>query len=410
MNILILSREALFPTIGGHKEYLFDYVQQLTYLGHSVNIISWGPEEKYVYVKENLTEYHFKTRGDKLNVNNSLGSPIVEFFSSIGTGQFSTIVHRGLQKIDRQYVKSADIVLKNGPDSNPLSFQIAKKMGIPFVERLDWVGLPNRSHNFDKWIEFIGERSRPYDVFHSYMDKLIIKIEALSAENADWIYTSSPYDKVKISQYLSNPNILYLYPFLKPNVQITTNEEHNFSNKISEIIDSKYLLFYSSPGMDAIRGLKYIIRVAGLYPKYRFVVTGVPDYGLKRPENVLILGFLKAREFQLILRNAYLVLFPIVQSHGFQMKLIRSFSLGKAVLSTESLIEPFKPLVRNYTNIAIQDNPLDFHKELAYLYEEDSIVRKISIGSFNMFKDNFSPDSHLMRLKSLLSHIISCTN
>ena len=405
MKILMLSREALFPTVGGHREYLLDYVKQLTELGHIVKMISWGPEEEYVYMNNNLTEYHFKTKGDKLNVNKTANNSLVEFLSSIGTGQLNTILHKGLQKIDKRYIESADIIIKNGPDSNPLSFQIARKMGIPFVERLDWVGLPKRTHNFDKWIEFIGERNRPYDILRQYLDKLITKIEAVSAENADWIYTHSSYDKEKMARYLGSSNISYLYPFLRSNERSPDNEEHQIDNKISDIIERKYFLFYSSPGLDAIKGLKYIIKVAALYPKYRFVVTGVPDYGLKNLENVFILGFLNPEEFHLILKNAHLVLFPIVQSHGFQMKLIRSFSLGKAVLSTEALIEPLKPVVRDYTNIVIRDDPVNFHKELAYLYEEDSIIRKIAAGSFEMFNDNFSPDSHLIRLKSLLSQI-----
>ena len=95
MRILITSREALFPNIGGHREYLLETIKGLAGHGNYVDIISWGIEDNYEYKSNNIREYHYKSVNDKFGANSNLKF-IKKFASTIGIGQIHTIRHRGL--------------------------------------------------------------------------------------------------------------------------------------------------------------------------------------------------------------------------------------------------------------------------------------------------------------------------
>ena len=57
MNILITSREALFPTIGGHREYILESIKGLANCGNHIDVLSWGIEDNYAYNEGNIRQW-----------------------------------------------------------------------------------------------------------------------------------------------------------------------------------------------------------------------------------------------------------------------------------------------------------------------------------------------------------------
>ena len=387
MNILVVSREALFPTYGGHREYLLSTIRQLSSLGNKITVVSWGPEDSYTYYENNLNEKHFKSGGDKVMLKNSENFvPLKKALSTLGVMQMKTILHHGIKADRVSEFERYDLVLKNGPDSNTIGEYVAKKYGIPLVDRLDWVGLPYRTHNFKKWLDFLDEKYLPYQKLHTIIDNQVTKFEAMNSAHSDFIYTHTQGDANKISRYLHESKVSYILPFLyRENNTNNLRDNCDLSNKLPK----KYFLFYSSQGIDADRAVKFIYIISKKYPKINFIVTGSENFQNLHRENFKIFGKVKFQSFIEILRNSYLVIMPLIESHGIQMKLIRAFSNGKAVLTTNSLINPIDHIMQDEKNVFLNDSPEEFAKRIDYLNDDYGVVEKVSMNSYLTFQKKF---------------------
>lgn len=172
MNILLTSREALFPNYGGHREYLLSTVRQLSSLGHLVTIISWGPEDDYEYFEKNLVETHFKTVKNPFKTESyEINPKLRNILSSLGAGQVRTIFHKGLKPERLKNFGNFELVIKNGPDSNSIGEYVAQKLNVPIIERLDWVGIPYRSKNYKIWLKYIGKKEHTIR-YHTFQSRL----------------------------------------------------------------------------------------------------------------------------------------------------------------------------------------------------------------------------------------------
>ena len=403
MNILITSREALFPTTGGHREYLLESIKGLADCGNHIDVLSWGIEDNYEYNEGNIREYHYKSANDKLTANNSLNF-VKKFASTIGIGQMHTIRHKGLDiDYSRNLLKNDyDIVLQNGPDSNGIANHIGNKLHIPKVERLDWVGLPYRSKHYKKWLNYTGERYYPYMYFYKFFDRHVTKLEAESSVNMNYIYTHTRTDMLKISQFIDKNKLNHVNPFLYEVDDEITNDDNL-------IYKDKYILFYSTQSINSCEAIKYIYKISKLNKNLKFIVTG--NFENLRDnfstENLIFLGELPIKKFYSILKNAYIVIFPLTLGHGIQMKLIRAFSFSKAVIANDGILKPIENLVESHKNIIIGETPSEFYKKILYLYEDENLINKIGENSYNIYKTYFSPETSVKKLNEYLN---SCKN
>ena len=403
MRILITSREALFPNIGGHREYLLETIKGLAGHGNYVDIISWGIEDNYEYKSTNMNEYHYKSSSDKLGKNNNLNF-IKKFASAIGIGQMHTIRHKGLDVYyASNFLKNNyDIVLQNGPDSNCIAYYIGNKFDIPKVERLDWVGLPYRSNYYKQWLNYINEPYYPYMYFYKSFDKYVTKFEAKSTKNMDYVYTHTKNDMLKIGQFLDQSRLNYINPFLyEENKESIDNEQ--------PLMDGKYILFYSTPSINSYEAIKYIYKLAKLNEKIKYVITGNFD-NLRidfARENLIFLGEIPLDKFYNVLKKAYIVIFPLTLGHGIQMKLIRAFSFSKAVIANDGVLKPIEDSVQDNENIIIGETPSKFYEKLLSLYEDESLINKIGHNSYNIYKKYFSLEISINKLNEYLK---ACKN
>ena len=398
MRILITSREALFPNIGGHREYLLETIKGLAAHGNYIDVLSWGTEQNYEYKTTNIMEYHYQSADDKLATHNNL-SFLNKSASFIGIGQLHTIRHRGLG-IDHAsdlLKNNYDIALQNGPDSNGIAYYIGNKLNIPKVERLDWVGLPYRSNYYKQWLNYINEPYYPYMYFYKYFDKYVTKFEAKSTENMDCVYTHTKADMVKIGQFLGQSRLNYINPFLyEENKESIDNEQ--------PLMEGKYILFYSTPSINSYEAIKYIYKMAKLNEEIKYVITG--NFNNLRidfaRENLIFLDEMPLDEFYNVLKNAYIVIFPLTLGHGIQMKLIRAFSFSKAVLANDGVLKPIEDLVQDNKNIVIGETPSKFYEKLLSLYEDESLINKIGHNSYNLYKKYFSSEISINKLNEYL--------
>jgi glycosyltransferase involved in cell wall biosynthesis len=401
MDILLISREALFPNIGGHREYLLSTVNMLANAGNNIDIFSWGPEENYNYNSGNLSECHIKSGDDKISSGSNFKF-VRGVASSIGIGQIHTIRHKGigLENFKDALKSNYDIVIKNGPDSNNIAYYIGKKYRIPVIERLDWVGLPYRSINYRKWLNYIGEKYMPYQYFHKYYDKFVTRMEAKSAYNADYIYTHTKEDMEKISKYTGNQKLSYIYPFLY--------EENGIKDNDIKIWD-KFILFYGTPSINASEAIRYIYKISKLNTNIKYAITGnfLDEKKKYTTENLIFLGELPIKDFYNILKKAYFIIFPITLGHGIQMKLIRAFSFKKAVIATDGIVKPINELLDNDKNIFIAKTPEDFFHYILYLYENEDAVCNAGRMAYEIYKKQFSPEIHKNRI---IDYLKNCRN
>ena len=401
VNILITSREALFPTTGGHREYLFESVKGLADYGNHVDILSWGKEENYVYNNSNITEYHYKSDNDKLTNNLNL-KLVKKFASSLGIGQMHTIRHKGLgMEYSSNFLKNKyDIVMQNGPDSNSIAQNIGDKLQIPKIERLDWVGLPYRTKYYKMWLNYVGEPYYPYMYFYKFVDKYITKLEAASTAKMDFVYTPTRADMLKLSQFSTKSKLNYVMPFLNKKKEDIANNNKKLNYR------DKYILFYSTPSFNSFEAIKYLYKIAKKNENLKFKITG--NFEVMRKtfsrENLIFLGELPIDEFYNILRNAHIVVFPLTAGHGIQMKLIRAFSYSKAVIANDGVLKPIENIMKDYEDIIIGETPMDFYTKMLDLYQDETLIEKIGRNSYKVYEKYFSPDVSIQGLNTYLNN------
>ena len=409
MKILVTSRESLFPNIGGHREYLLETIKGLTEKGNSIDVLSWGIENNYTYNNTNMNEYHFNSDSDNLKINNKLKF-LTKFASSAGIGQIHTIRHKGLEiKHAMNFLKTEyDIVIKNGPDSNGIAGYISNRLQIPMIERLDWVGLPYRSKFYRQWLNYIDQSYMPYNYLYRVFDKYITKIEAKSSMDADFVYTPTKNDMQKIGRYIDRRKLDYIIPFLN-SANLNNVETKESKEEKKPLVEGKYILFYSTPSINAYEAIKYIYKISKLNEKINFVITGNFDnlqINFSRA-NLIFLGELPLETFYIILKKAYIVIFPLTLGHGIQMKLIRAFSFSKAVIANDGVLKPIEDLVYDNKNIIIGETPSKFYDKILYLYEDENIVKEIGSNSYKAYKEYFSPE---VSIKKLNEYLQKCQN
>lgn len=404
MKLIFLSREALFPTIGGHREFLFSTLKQLAEANNEVTLISWGPEESYTYSNNLLKEYHVRTHNSLQVVEEKKFSLITEtILSQLGAAQLKTIFHKGLNKLPPLDYSSYDLIIKSGPDSNNLSHILAKSYDVPILERVDWVGIPYTNECYEKWLKYSDFSLFSLKRLSRSVDLLVTKLEANTMKQDRYIYTFSKRDKAKLTRFLPKAQINFIYPFLSQNDYLNTTLD---SEKITLKLPENFVLFYASPSFDSEMAQIYINKIAKKMPNINFVITGLNNTQIKRNNNVLNLGKIKLNAFLEILSLANFVILPLARSHGIQMKLIRAFSLGKTVLTTSALIHPLNEIVADMHNVVIRDDPNEFASTIPYLYDNSGITNNIGKNSYKTYEENFSPRSHLKNISTYFESII----
>ena len=171
------------------------------------------------------------------------------------------------------------------------------------------------------------------------------------------------------------------------------------------ILKINIYFFYSTPSINSYEAIKYIYKISKLNKKLKFIVTGNFE-NLKNTfstENLIFLGEIPIKKFYCVLKNAYIIIFPLTLGHGIQMKLIRAFSFSKAVIANDGVLKPIDDLIKNNENIIKGQTPSEFYKKILYLYEDENLINKIGENSYKIYKKYFSPEASVKKLNEYLN-------
>ncbi|MEM3192281.1 MAG: glycosyltransferase [Candidatus Parvarchaeota archaeon] len=370
-----------------------------------MKVVSWGPEKAYKYAGTNFVELHFQTEAGVKRLNNfsnnlDYSNFLVKTLSSYGVSQLQTILDKGMRRqTNIEEADDYDLIVLNNSYSNGLPKYVSKRFKIPLVIRFDWIGLPYMTSNFKSWVRFVKEWTPIIPSVYNFEDKIITVLQAKISQPFNTAYTHSKHDAEKIKPYVTNKKIEYFYPFVPEPYDSGISA---VSKRYGKILSGKYVLFYSGRDAGTYLSIRYIYLLAKRYEKINFVISGnfANESKIYTLPNLTFLGLVPQEDLDILLRNSYIVIMPVVSSHGIQIKLLKALAYGKTILATKALVYPIDDIISNYHNIIINDKPDEFMKDLDYVYSDEHLVASISKGAFKLYKENFHPINNYRRLEN----------
>ena len=405
MKILIFSHESLFPIFGGHREYLNEFLNALVTDGHECTMISWGPENDYSINQNRLKIVHFNTDSSakksafkprQVNYSSSLSY----LASRLGASQYLALKYNSpdmkiwniLEKLN-----GFDLILKSGPNASRLPLTLSLRSGTPFIERLDWFGLPRTLANRGEWLAYLGEKI----FFDKIVEKGIvslfdhtIKKKELSLVGSRNVYVASRADYEEIKLLNQDLNMDYIFPFLS---DIEDNRE------VDENDSEKFCLYFASKTFSSLISVKFLDKIAKQNDGLKIKITGdFEDHkAMYNRPNLQILGKLSDVEFTDYLKKARFVVFPTIEGHGVQMRLIRALSFGKAIIATSAICSSFTGLIDG-KHIIIRDTPQEFESAMREMNADESLRNALSRNAKRYFLTELNRENSMRRFYGMV--------
>lgn len=397
MNVLILCDGKIFPPIGGGPEHIYELVKGMS-VNNTVDVVTWGDKwgtsESYSIVKGNLRIFHYGVvQSPMWTMKNNLPLTLREAIWSLGGANFFDLLFNKsppLHKVTNDLRQSYDLVINLAPNTNKIK-KFYKSGYNKTIELFISVGLPNYISNLDEWLKFIGHNSLLNVLTNTKINTLIDFI-------VTWFEARTVSAKTVIC--VSGRDVEKLRPFVRANVKHTlppTTESKLIKKPESIISDMqrrKKVLFFSVKGIVSDIAIKYILTIAKDITWADFFITGYAQKPLKTKEiksNINSMGYIPDKEFEELIVDSDVIVFPLVSGSGVQTKIIKAMSFGKAIITTSIVSQPFEGLVSG-REMVIEDSPKRFKERLVELLLDDDLRSKISKGSLDYYRRNLSQE------------------
>jgi len=211
------------------------------------------------------------------------------------------------------------------------------------------------------------------------------RIENGAARSADHVFTCSDIDKAYFDKIVGANKVTVI-----PNGVDTV-----FFKPIKKNLENA-LLFMGSvnypPNEEALR--YYFTHIHPLVKKRIsdikiYVLCGKPSRWIRNAANndssVILLGFIDdVREY---LRKAKICISPIRSGSGTSLKILEYMGMEKPVVSTSIGARGID--VKNYKNILIADNPLDFANKISWLIENPKEAKIIGKNARKLIREKY---------------------
>ncbi len=410
MKILFFSHESLYPVFGGHREYLEAFLNALVSDGHECTVISWGTEQDYVVDQGNLHLMHFcsDTVPKKIDFKSrqpDYNSPITYAASMLGASQYLALKNNSPDKKIEKFLlnlKDFDLILKNGPNASKIPIRASLESGVPLIDRLDWFGLPRTLPNRSKWMAYSGQRVCANDVLNlrlTFFFDRVIKKRELSSITSKYVYTPTIVDYNEIIKMDKEIEADYVFPFLNE----YKAEDKNIGN-----VPEDFCFYFASKTFSSLLTIKYLNRVTLEHENLNVIITGnfediIATYN--RP-NFKIIGKVSLDVFWAHLRNARFVVFPSLEGHGVQMRLIRALSLGKPIIATSAICSSFTGLIDG-ENILIRDTPGGFERAMLELNSDENLRNKLSENAKKYFITDLDKRNSMNRFYVMVKKVVN---
>ena len=405
MKFLIFSHESPIPTFGGHREYLMAFLKALDRDGHEITVISWGKEKSYIADMDKIHIRHFNFEPGKVGVTKSIrhvnyNSSIAKIASISGVSQYAAIKYESpdndISK-SSEIVQKYDLIIKSGPNASMIPFNTAMKTGTPFIERLDWFGLPRTISTRNEWLSFLGERElmgRMLNItLHPFIDRIIKKKELFVLRSRK-VYVPSMIDCKEINKMKNDLEVDYVFPFLEGSTNNAESYEH---------LSGDYVLFFASITFSSLLSIRYLHLISKMYPRIKIYVTGNFEefISLYSTPNMKILGKVEENDFIRYLSAAKFVVFPSLEGHGVQMRLLKAFSFGKAIIATSAICSSFTGL-KDGENIVIRDTPSGFLNAMIQLDQQDDLRHELEKNSLSYYNKYLTAENSMERFYTFI--------
>ena len=408
MRILVLTHENPYPPKGGFNNAIFE-TSRLLSMNNEVDIVSWGGNSNEEYDKARFRIFHidenslndlFQSNTKKVNRN----TRIEAIGSLLGTSQFLCTLSRGpsFKTFSERFVGNYDLILKEGPDDNRIARKLSEKCGIPLVERLHWIGLPWSLENYKEWYDYLNLKpGRGAELARKLKPALNSSIIALqcNAITSKNVITVTPYDSLRVKNRLLNANLSNIY---------STQPEPEKLEKLrkTENGGQDYFVFFSSGTVFTGLTMLIIEKIAEHYPNLEFYIVGINlKPGLFKNSNIKTMGYLEEKKFNEILAESKGFIFPLIEGHGLQTKLITALSYGKPIIATSAITKAVTELT-NGKVLLVRDTPSSFIDAIAAIIDDDGLKSKLSRNSIEVYDKHFSNAAHANNFLNYLKTII----
>ena len=409
MRILILTFENPFPPRGGFNNAVY-MTAKLLAEDNEVYVISWG---KGIDAKSDIGSLHFIHHG-KAQLNDLSSSSFTwrqrvgtmnQLGSTLGIPQLLCTISKGISYSDviNKIPFPVDLIINELPSSCNLAKVLSSRHGIPLIERFHWVGLPWYLPTIDEWLRFSGVHEngvlKYMRLLRPSLNEALIKFQVNLTTSSNLI-TVTTKDKELLLAHGLRHDISVIHS-AQPDYS-TTSEQQGFPE-----LHNPYFVFFSTNSVSNSIALNYLNRVSGLFPNIGFFVTGIPvSEGLtQRFRKLRFMGYLDNKLFASLLSNTDGILFPMVEGHGLQTKLITALSIGRPVVATSAITQSI-PVLENEKHLLIRDTPDLFTQAIRDILESSDTSSKLSYESKIIFDEEFSINSHKKRMKQYIDSVL----
>ncbi|MFT2090386.1 TIGR03087 family PEP-CTERM/XrtA system glycosyltransferase [Paraglaciecola sp. 2405UD69-4] len=399
MNILLLSHRVPFPPNKGEKIRTFHQVQHLNELGHQVHLIApYEDETELVY---------FKALEDSLcsTVTTSLLSKkLVRLLKGLIKGKALSVANFYNLKLQKQF---DDFVTKNNIDAiicsaSSVAEYVFKSEALEAMKRAPLLIMDFMDVDSDKWGQYKESSSFPMSLIYSREQRLLKAYEKQIVEQFDTCYLIA-----EAEVNLFNEKVIK-----SDKVQVMGNgldTSAYYPNPLKKQSGGSTFLFTGvmnyKPNEDAV--LWFVKEcwpsILKTHPESRFIIAGMSPSSdilqLKNEESIEVTGFVD--DILPYYHQADIFVAPFRLARGVQNKVLQAFSCALPVISTPMGAEGI--LCTPGKDILIASTPAEFIQQAKKLISNTKLAESIAQNSEEIIKQNYSWQSQLKPLVSLLS-------
>ncbi len=399
-RILILYHSSVFDLHPGADSHIY-YTSKSLSRKYNVTLVTWGKGKSKEVKEDNLTIIHFGNQ--KTNQSSKRArvkfSHFHEFVSYLGLNYLLFMKTTG-PSIDEfsEVVKGRfDLVIRIPFNNSRIPGYLQTSYGVPIIELAIVSGIPNYLKNVGEWIKFINRPSviggRLSSKLHRILGMVISRLYKYSLSSHNVVTIS--FSDLKVFKSLGLTETKYIPPIIV----------YNPPNKSSLTRDT--VLFFSGRSIVARIALEFIARAACMLKDIDFIITGVPPNDFATNEvlnNLTIAGYLPKEDFEKLLSECSLIIFPLVSGSGVQTKMIEALCNGKPIITTSVIAEQFPNLISGI-NLIIEDDPLNFVNKIGSTLKNDKLKEDLGKNAKEYYLRNLAPNYALRLLENYIENM-----
>jgi glycosyltransferase involved in cell wall biosynthesis len=402
MKILLVNK--YYHPSGGPETLLFDSIEKLSAMGHTVIPFSM----KHPQNSKTKYERYFVSN---VNYNNHSSLP----WDSART-ICRTLFNLEAKKKIEQLIKdtSPDIAHLHNiyHQLSPSMLLALKRHNIPVVMTLHDYKLICPNYTFLRHSEICEEcqgkhfyKAVKYRcVKGSYAKSLVCAIEMylhhflkFYFKYVDLFVAVSKFSYDKFVQYGVPSQKLILLP---PPVDLTQNKTQYSEN-------GKYILFFGR--LSAKNGIPTLLKAMKLLPNVELKMSGdgeLREYvEREKSENISCLGFVPKGGLKKLLEQSYFTVFPNHYYHLCPSSILESFASGKPVIG--SRLGSVPELIDDKVNGLLFEprNERDLSEKITYLYNHPELVKTMGINARKKVEMHYSTETYYQKLLEIYENL-----